>query len=158
MFAAADLAVNSDAAGSLGYGVYFQGQCFQGPWSHAQAHQSIAYNDLFPVVIAAHLWGAQWSRKHVLFRSDNQGVVALLTTRNSRVPVLKHLLYDLLLSATRCGFTFSSAYVPGVQNSVADAISRFRWQEFRVLAPEAQPTPCPIPYPLSLLYSFMLPY
>ena len=156
MSAAADLEVTSDAAGSLGYGAYSQGQWFHGPWSHAQAHQSIAYKELFPVVIAAHLWGAQWSRKHVLFRSDNQAVVALLTSRTSRVPVLMHLLRELLLSAARWGFTFSSVHVPGVQNSVADAISRFRWQEFRCLAPEAQPTPCPVPQ--LLLDSLMPPY
>ena len=55
-------------------------------------------------------WGSHWSRKHVLFRSDNQSVVALLTSRTSKVPALMHLLRDLLLSAARCGFFFSSVY------------------------------------------------
>lgn len=56
-----------------------------------------------------------------------------------------HLLRDLLLSAACWGFSFSSTHVPGIQNNVADAISCFRWQEIRRLAPEAQLIPCPIP-------------
>ena len=97
------------------------------------------------MVIAAHLWGSLWTRNHVLFRSDNEAVVAILTTRTSKVPALMHLLRDLLLSAARWGFTFTAAHVPGVENKIADAVSRFRWQEFRQLAPEAHSSPCPIP-------------
>ena len=152
----ADLEVTSDAAGSVGFGAYSQGQWFYGPWSTFQADQSIAYKELFPVVIAAHLWGSLWSRKHILFRSDNQAVVALLSSRTSKIPVLMYLLRDLLLSAARWGFSFSSTHVPGIQNNVADAISRFRWQEFRRLAPEAQLVPCPIPQ--ILLDSLIPPY
>ena len=97
------LEVTSDAAGAIGFGAYSRGQWFYGAWSTVQARQSIAYQELFPVVIAAHLWGSLWARKHVLFRSDNEAVVAILTTRTSKVPALMHLLRDLLLSAARWG-------------------------------------------------------
>ena len=56
-----------------------------------------------------------------------------------------HLLHHLLLSTVRWGFTLTAAHVPGVENKIADAISRFRWQEFRQLAPEAHSFPCLIP-------------
>ena len=61
------------------------------------------------------------------------------TTRTAQVPALMHLLCDLLLSAACWGFTFTAAHVPGVENNIADAISRFRCQvfKFRQLAPEA---------------------
>ena len=144
MFAATDLEVTSDAAGAIGFGTYSHGQWFYGARSTVQARQSIAYQDLFPVVIAAHLWGSLWARKHVLFRSDNKAVAAILTTRTLKVPASMHLLRGLLLSA-RWGFTFTAAHVPGVENKIADAISRFRWQEFRQLAPEVHSSPCPIP-------------
>ena len=91
----------------------------------------MACQEFFPVVIAAHLWGSLWARKHVLFRSNNEAVIAILTTRTSKVPALMHLLCDLLLLAARWGFTFTAAHVPGVENNIADAISRFCWQEFR---------------------------
>ena len=128
-----------------GYGAYFQDQWFYGPWALPQSQEFIAYKELFPVVIAAHLWGQQWSRKYILFRSDNEAMVAILSSRTSKVPVLMHLLCDLLLSVAGRGFTFTAVHVPGVQNKIADAISHFNWQEFRRLAPEAQSTPCLIP-------------
>ena len=145
MTATTDLEVTSDAAGSIGFGAYFYGQWFYGPWAPSQAQQSIAYKELFPVVIPAHLWGHLWTKRHVLFRSDNEAVVAILTSRTSKVPALMRLLRDLLLSAAQFNFTFTSVHVPGIQNKIADAISRFHWQEFRRLVPEAQSTPCQIP-------------
>ena len=83
-------------AGSLGFGAYSQGQWFFGPWAPSQVHQSIAHKELFPVVIAANLWGSHRSKKQVLFHSDKEAVVALLSSRTSKVPVLMHLLRNLL--------------------------------------------------------------
>ena len=147
---AADIEVASDAAGSFGFGAYFQGFWFSGQWAPPQLSQSIAYKELFPVVVAAHVWGSQWSRKHVLFRSDNEAVVHMLNSRTSKTPSLMRLLRSLLLSAARYSFSFSSRHVPGVNNLIADALSRFHWQDFRRLAPEAQPVPTSIPNQLLL--------
>ena len=132
MSAATDLVVISDAAGAIGFGAYSRDQWFYGAWSTVQARQSIAYQELFPVVITAHLWGSLWARKHVLFRSDNEAVVTILMTRTLKVPALMHLLRDLLLSAARWGFTFTAAHVLGVENTIADAISRFRCQRLHI--------------------------
>ena len=53
------------------------------------------------------------------------------------------LLRSLLFSAARHSFSFSSQHVPGVNNQLADALSR--WQEFWHLAPDAQPRPIVVP-------------
>ena len=55
------------------------------------------------------------------------------------------LLRTLLLSAAHHGFSFSARHVPGVNNQIADALSRFHWQDFRQLVPDAQPYPTWIP-------------
>ena len=55
------------------------------------------------------------------------------------------LLRSLLLAEARYSFTFSAQHVPGVTNQVADALFRFRWQEFRQLVPHAQPLSTSIP-------------
>ena len=140
-----DVKVSSNAAGSLGYGAYLKGQWFAGPWPPSQQSQSIAYKELFPIVLAGHVWGHSWVKKHVLFRSDNDAVVHILIIRTSRVPCLMQLLHSLLFSAARHSFSFSSQHVPGVSNQLADAFSCFNWQEFRRLAPEAQPLPTVVP-------------
>ena len=77
--------------------------------------------------------------------TDNEAVVAILTTKTSKVPTLMHFLHDLLLSAACWGFTFTAAHVPGVENKIVDALSCFCWQEFRQLALEAHSSPCLIP-------------
>jgi len=140
-----DLEVTSDALGALGFGAYFNGEWFSSSWASSQASHSIAYKELFPVIIAAHLWGPQFARRHVLFWSDNKAVVSILNSRTSKIPVLMHQLRHLLASAARFNLPFSSQHVPGVNNCIADALSRFHWQEFQRLAPQAQLLPVPIP-------------
>ena len=85
---AVHLEAASDAAGSIGFGAYFKGFWFAGPWAVSQQQQSIAYKELFPVVVAAHVWGPQWSKKNVLSRSDNDAVIHVLNWRVSKIPFL----------------------------------------------------------------------
>ena len=115
--ASPDLEVTSDASGSLGFGAYLRGEWFTGPWTTSQASQSIAYKELFPVVIATHLWGPQWARLYILLHSDNKAVVYILNSRTSKIPELMCLLCHLLASTAH--FLFSQ-HVPGIHNSVAD--------------------------------------
>ena len=69
LFPEADVEVSSDAAGSIGYGAYLKGYWFAGSWAPSQQQQSIAYKELFPVVIAAHVWGHMWCKRHGKFCS-----------------------------------------------------------------------------------------
>jgi len=61
MTATSDVEVTSDAVGSLSFGAYLRGGgrggWFSGTWAPSQATQPIAYKELFPTVIAAHVWG-----------------------------------------------------------------------------------------------------
>lgn len=143
-----DIEVISDASGAIGYGAYINHQWFNGRWFASQASQSIAYKELFPIVLAAHVWGMHWSRKQIMFRSDNEAVVAMLKSKTSRVPDIMRLLRSLLFAAAKFNFFFSALHIPGIQNSIADALSRFHWQEFRRLAPLANRCPTRIPHQL----------
>ena len=96
MSAPSDVEVTSDAAGALGFGAYFNTEWFRGAWVPSQMHQSIAFKELFPIVVTSHLWGQQWCRQHVLSRSDNEAVVHILISRTSKVPCIMQLLRHLL--------------------------------------------------------------
>ena len=80
-----DFQVSSDAAGTLGYDAIFQHQWFSGLWSASQLPLSIAYKEVFPIVVAAYmyLWGPQWSSRWVEFLCDNESVVAVLSSGTS---------------------------------------------------------------------------
>ena len=58
------------------------------------------------------------------------------------------LLRILPFAAARHSF---SQHVPGVANQITDALSHFRWQESRRLAPNTQPRPTSMRIPLDLL-------
>ena len=53
-----DLFVASDAAGSIGFGAMWRSHWCFGSWSFLSSPQSIAFMELLPIVVAAHLWGA----------------------------------------------------------------------------------------------------
>ena len=50
-----DFHVTSAAAGALGYGAMFRSTWFYGAWPAAFQLDSIAFKELFPIVVAAHL-------------------------------------------------------------------------------------------------------
>lgn len=140
---AADLHLYTDASGTLGYGGFFQGKCFQGRWPSnleclTDGATSIAFKELFPIVMAAHLWGHAWSRKRIAFHSDNQATVAILNKGRSPSPAINVLMRKLSVMAATHGFAFSGIYIPGIDNGIADALSRFQVVRFKSLAPEAE--------------------
>ena len=140
-----DLEILTDASGAIGFGAIWGSAWFNGSWLHQQVDKSIAYKELFPIAIAAAVWGHRWPRLHIRFRSDNEAVVAILNSRTSKVPAIMHLVRHLLHSAAKFQFSFSALHIPGLCNSVADALSRFHWQDFRRLAPTALAAPTSIP-------------
>ena len=78
------------------------------PGSPLQMPLSIAYKELFVIVLAASLWGHQWSAKRVKFCSDNTAVVEVLWSSTSRDSNLKVLLRHFSLLAARHSFAFTA--------------------------------------------------
>ena len=116
-----------------------------GKWSHVQHPLAIAYKELFPVVIAASLWGHRWSSKRVEFCSNNMAVVSVLRSGTTKDPNMKVLFHHLSLVAAQHSFAFTAYHTLGRDNSITDALSRFDFQRFHYLAPHAAPGATPIP-------------
>ena len=140
-----DLQVASDASGSIGYAAFLNGDWFAGRWLPAQASASIAYKELFPIVLAAHVWGPRWERLRIQFLCDNEGVSRVINRRFCSDPALGAFLRALSLAAARHSFWVSATHIPGRTNGIADALSRFQFQRFRLLAPTASAQPTPVP-------------
>ena len=49
-------------AKNMGFGIYFQGKwaqaCWPGDWEKNGVLSAITFLELFPIVIAAHIWGS----------------------------------------------------------------------------------------------------
>ena len=151
-----DLELFTDAAGSIGFGGYFRGKWFQGRWPacmHLSRERgiSIEWQELFPIVVACALWYPEFSGKRLQFWCDNESVVAIINQGHSKAPRIMDLVRFLVLISMKHNFFVRARHVAGVNNGIADALSRFQEQRFRQLAPQAAPRPCTIPPSLMTL-------
>ena len=81
--------------------------------------------------------------------------MAVLKSGTLRDKSLMVLLHYLTMLAIRHSFSFTASSVPGKDNLVADALSRFQFQRFRRLVPHADATPSH--NPVSLLTALQIP-
>ncbi|XP_053112584.1 uncharacterized protein LOC128327611 isoform X5 [Hemicordylus capensis] len=144
-----DLQVHSDAAGGIGFGVCFRGRWCSARWPMEWVRRGIArdltFLELFPIVVAVHIWSAEFANSSVLFWCDNLAVVQIVNTQTSQSPRVMGLVRALVLQCLRANILFRSRHVPGIRNDIADALSRFQLNRFRELAPEAALLPEPMP-------------
>ena len=128
--------VTSDASG-WGCGGYWDDKWFQLAWSSTLVSSSvnIAVKELIPIVLAAAVWGQWWQGGVVLCRCDNEAVVAVIKSRTSRDMELMHLLRCLAFIEAKFSCTIVAVHLPGVNNSLADDLSRNRLSSFLQSAP-----------------------
>eukprot|EP00794_Sanderia_malayensis_P000850 gene850-biopygen113 len=140
-----DISISSDAAGSLGFAAINGLAWFAQPWPKGCENLSIAVKELIPIVLAAYVWGPTWSRLHVLFKCDNMAVVECLSRGLCKDRHLALLLRDLSIQAILHSFSFSAIHVPGAVNTLADLLSRLRFQQFLHRLPLPEPHSPPVP-------------
>ena len=141
---AQNLELYTDAAGSIGFGGYFQGKWFQGccpPNMQLNQQQgiSIEWPELFPIVVACAIWHQLLARKCLQFWCDNLSVVSIINSGHSKTPRIMDLVRHLVLLSMQHNFVVQARHVPWVTNAIADALSRFQMQRFRFLAPRRRP-------------------
>ena len=72
--------------------------------------------------------------KRIQLYCDNQGVVEVINSRRSNVPRVMDLVRDLTLCTLQHNFYFRAVHVPGINNNIADSLSRFQMERFHQLA------------------------
>jgi len=81
------LMLHTDASGSIGFVGIFGSKWFQSGWQTnqqlGQSGISIAWQELFALVVACHLWGKDFSNKRILFFCDNESVVNIVNSKRS---------------------------------------------------------------------------
>ena len=106
--------------------------------------------ELVPVVLSCAMWGTRWTGQHVLFHIDNMAVVEALQKGSSKEPscIVMHLLKSLFFLLAHFRFTISACHIPGVNNTLADEISRNCTVNLSTQVPGICPQPCHISTPL----------
>ena len=136
--------VTSDASGHWGCGAWSQTSWFQFEWPSGTDHH-ITFKELCALLIAAVVWGPRWQGRKVQWWCDNQAAVHAVTSRSCRDPSLMHLLRCLFFLEARYQLQLVASHVPGVENALADDLSRNRLPSFLLKAPAMEQSPTLVP-------------
>ena len=137
--------VTSDASGGWGCGATCGHKWFRIQWAGPIQNSHITVKELVPIVIATAIWGKQWQGQTVSIQCDNMAVVSIVNRGTSRNPDAMHLARCLAFIKARYDLDLVSSHIRGVDNSVADALSRNNMTLFRSLLPQASQQPAEVP-------------
>ncbi len=118
----ADFDLFMDASGT-GFGACWQGAWLAGEFMDWACDESMAFKELFAITMALATWGPQWQGKKIQFFCNNKAVCHMLHFKNSRRPHLVALLRTLHALAAQFGCLISACHLPGVMNTLTDALS-----------------------------------
>ena len=152
-----NIVLTSDASGSWGCGAFSASNWFQLQWGGQITSCHITTKELVPIVIAAAVWGPNWKGLTVRAMCDNSAVVAAINSGTSRAQEAMHLLRCLAFICAKFNFSMHANHIPGVDNTLADALSRNNDQLFKSLYPQGNPAPTPIPVELLDLLIVSMP-
>jgi hypothetical protein len=116
-----------------GYAAVCDRQWFHGRWTSEQSllaqdgamgRDSMPWKELFAIVAAAATWGHLWERRKVIFVCDCMPVVQALSKGASRTRRMMQLIRVLHFYAARHHFVYKAEHIAGVDNIVADELSR----------------------------------
>ena len=114
----------TDASGS-GWGATLNLRHFlHGYWGPAERVLSSNRREMLAVLQAVFGFQQQTKGSSLRIRSDNRSVVAALTLRSLRIPTMARLAKAVHTVAWAQGMTISADHIRGVDNGIADRLSR----------------------------------
>ena len=141
----------TDAAKSdkLGFGGVFGRYWMKGSWWNfvKDFDPSIEYLELYALVVTVDLWAKHFANKRVLIFCDNEAVVHMVNQTSARCENSMVLIRLLVLTSIKFNCRIFVHQVPGIQNILADPLSRNKmtkfWQEASKLNMKRKPSPLP---------------
>ena len=130
----------TDASG-LGFGVVFGNEWCCGTWSPEEEGYSLELKELYPIVLAIAMWGSHLSGLRLTVRCDSEAVCHIWKSGTCKSRPIMTLLRGGLLSAAWYNVVVLLVPVPGVDNTLADCLSRMQVQRFKDRHPSATPIP-----------------
>lgn len=142
------LELYTDACGE-GYGAHYGDRWFKGRWTAEELARakrktmlSMPYLEMRALVHAVQTWSNEWRHQQIMLRSDCAAAVYASNNLVSRDPDMQALARHLSTLACLRGFEYHTKHVPGIDNTIADALSRgCTLQELHALLPTANAAP-----------------
>lgn len=121
------------------FGAYFMGDWLMGSFKchKIPLSRSIAFKELYAICAALSAWAYKLSSKNILFHCDNMSVVHILTTGTSKCNHIMSLVRYLFYVCATHNIMLRVVHIAGVDNSIADSLSRLQIDKFRQLDPQA---------------------
>jgi hypothetical protein len=150
-----DIEFFTDSAASIGLGIFVNGHWAQEKWGtrfpiEVQSN-NITFLELFPIIVALEIFGEAVSNKKVLFHCYNAAVCEIINSQTSKCERVMDLVHPMVLRCLQLNAFTKAWHIPGVENVIADSLSRFQMGIFHERAPRADPLPTKIPEHLWLL-------
>lgn len=125
-----------------GFGGFYHGRQFTTPCPPQMLHspQSSALFERYSLVVAAFLWGKDWTAGSILDYCDNEATIHCINKACSHS--LAHMpIPRCLIWVSACDqFIITAKHIPASKNLIAGSLAHFIFQKFRALAPEADPS------------------
>ena len=111
-----DLELFTDAAASIGMGIYMGGKWAQAKWGthfpNETANNNITFLEYFPILVALHIFGDKIKNKKVLFHCDNAAVVEIINKQTSKCPRVMDLVRPLVLRCMKLNTIIKAKHRP----------------------------------------------
>ena len=143
------LKLYTDSSKSIRYGAVLGDEWLYGTWPESWKAYDITFLELYPIVLSSILWGSHFSNRTIEFHTDNLALVSMLNKCSSGKCHVMSLVRPLVLAMLRFNFVFYAIHVPGVENVLADTLSRGQIGLFKRLHRQAMERPSTIPQHLS---------
>lgn len=141
-------------APSIGFGGFYNNQCFASTWpkeipSLPKNMESSAHLELYAIVVAHISIGNCRARKQTVVLCDNEATVNILNNGRSSISAINRLIRRLTWTCATGNLILRAPHIPVLDNKISDALSRFKFQEFRQPCPNV--SPCSMQCPTQIL-------
>lgn len=144
-----ELYTDSAAGVGLGFGAYFQGRWISAAWPDDWFTDGITDDitvlEIFPLLVALHIWGNELENKKVTFRCDNMSVVCVINAMSSKSDNIMTILRAFTLKCLELNIVAKANHIQGKNNVLSDSLSRLQVGRFREMAPGADQEPAEMP-------------
>ena len=106
---------------------------------------SIVPMELLPIVIAAAIWGPKWAGCTVRSSCDNEVVISVINSGRCEHELITHPVRCLFFFVAKYNIILVAKHIPGITNTLVDALSCNKLELFFSLALQANRSATPLP-------------